>query len=80
MINIRKKIKKVLHAKSIPDFIYQVYFDRLVKKKRGRLDQMLQQGKNLVEQMDNDKRDLALIMTVLALLLYTILLTVSILN
>jgi hypothetical protein len=30
--------------------------------------------------MDNDKRDLALIMTVLALLLYTILLTVSILN
>jgi hypothetical protein len=30
--------------------------------------------------MDNDKRDLALIMAVLALLLYTILLTVSILN
>jgi len=30
--------------------------------------------------MDKDKRDLALIMAVLALLLYTILLTVSILN
>jgi len=30
--------------------------------------------------MDNDKRDLALILAVLALLLYTILLTVSILN
>jgi hypothetical protein len=30
--------------------------------------------------MDNDKRDLALIMAVLALMLYTILLTVSILN
>jgi hypothetical protein len=30
--------------------------------------------------MDNDERDLAIIMTVLALLLYTILLTVSILN
>jgi hypothetical protein len=30
--------------------------------------------------MDNDKRDLALILAVLALILYTILLTVSILN
>jgi hypothetical protein len=30
--------------------------------------------------MDKDKRDLALILAVLALLLYTILLTVSILN
>jgi len=30
--------------------------------------------------MDKDKRDLALIMAVLALLLYSILLTVSILN
>jgi hypothetical protein len=30
--------------------------------------------------MDNDKRDLALILAVLALMLYTILLTVSILN
>jgi len=30
--------------------------------------------------MDNDKRDLALILAVLALLIYTILLTVSILN
>jgi hypothetical protein len=30
--------------------------------------------------MDNEKRDLALILAVLALMLYTILLTVSILN
>jgi len=30
--------------------------------------------------MDNDKRDLALILAVLALMLYTTLLTVSILN
>jgi len=30
--------------------------------------------------MDNDKRDLALIMAVLALMLYTILITASILN
>ena len=57
MIPFGKKIKKAIQSKSTPDFLYQIYFDRLVKKKGVRLQQMLRSGDNLVEQMDADKRD-----------------------
>ncbi len=54
MASFRKKLKKVIQSKSTPDFLYQIYFDRLDKKKRKWLTQMLMNSDDLIEDMDEE--------------------------
>ena len=57
MTSISKKIKKGIQSKSTPDFLYQIYFDRLIKKKRKWLHQMIESNNNLMDGMDEEKRE-----------------------
>ena len=52
MASIRKKLKKIIQSKSTPDFLYQIYFDRLIEKKRKWLTPMLDNTDSLIEDMD----------------------------
>ena len=56
MSSFLKPLKEIINSDISPDFIYQLYFDRLVKKKREFLQAKLQKPGRLVDQMEQEKK------------------------
>lgn len=53
---ITRKIKKMLHAKSVPDFVFATYFDRMAVKKREHLNHVLASSDNLMDQLSDQEK------------------------
>lgn len=56
MLKLKDKFKKYLYSNAAPEALFNYYFNKLASKKKERLNQMLNKGDNLLDQLNEEKR------------------------
>ncbi|MEL6863363.1 MAG: FkbM family methyltransferase [Bacteroidota bacterium] len=56
MVSIGKTIKNYLYSKSAPNFLFSLYFNRLMSKNRKQLEGILGQGNDLIQHLSDQEK------------------------